>query len=74
MTLPGSPGNLTQDSGLRTSTAQPHKNLVIQDADIENRLVDTVGDGQDRMNGDGKMNREDSIDINIIDSSWEAAM
>ena len=39
-----------------TSTAQPHKNLVIQDADIENRLVDTVGDGEDRMNGEGKMN------------------
>ena len=56
MTLPGLPGNLTQDAGLMTSTAQPHKNLVIQDADIENRLVDTVGDGEDRMNGEGKMN------------------
>ena len=51
-----------------TSTAQPHKNLVIQDADIENRLVDTVGDGEDRMNGEGKMNWEGSIDINTIDS------
>ena len=56
MTLPGLPGNLTQDAGLMTFTAQPHKNLVIQDADIENRLVDTVGDGEDRMNGEGKMN------------------
>ena len=56
MTLSGLAGNLTQDAGLMTSTAQPHKNLVIQDADIENRLVDTVGDGEDRMNGEGKMN------------------
>ena len=68
MTLSGLPGNLTQDAGLMTSTAQPHKNLVIQDADIENRLVDTVGDGEDRMNGEGKMNWEGSIDINTIDS------
>ena len=58
--------------GLALESVDWVKNIVLQDAGIENRLVDTVGEGE------GGKNLERSIDIYalpcVTDSEWEAAV